>query len=324
MKSTLFTLLLILGVGGFQKIAEINEHTQKAEVAFKLKRYAEAVKNYEYLAYQIGDKDPVLLLNLAHAYRMNNQLDKARKGYEKCVKSSDPKLRSVAWEQMGTLSAKTQDYRQALTFYKRALVANFQNQQARYNYEMLKKYLREHPEEQNKIPPPAPEEKQPQEEKKPQPQEKQQQQNQSEQPDQDGDQEKENPDKPEKGKQQQKAEKQTNPESKKPQKQEKPGGENSKEKEQKQGEEKGNEEGQNLAENEDRPKPEKPNKTGGKETASGDEKRLQTQYDRLRKANISPEQAEMLLNAMKGAEQQYLQQLPKKGTFRQNPSKPDW
>lgn len=320
MKALWLIVFLSLGIGGFQKIAERNEHNQLAAEAFRKGNYAEAVKNYEFLVYEIKDTEPRLLLNLAHAYRKNNQPEKAQKAYEKCLKNPDARLRSVAWEQLGTLQAKIPDYQKALTFFKRALVANPQNEQARYNYEMLKKYLRDNPEEQNKIPPPAPEKKEQQE--KPQPQQNQDQK-QSEKPNQNGNQEKENPDQPEKGEQQQKPQTNINPESPDKPKQEKPG-ENVKEKEQKQGEEKGNEEGQNLAENDEKQQPEKPNKKGGKEGGSGEEKRLQTQYDRLRKANISPEQAEMMLNAMRAAEQQHLQQLPKKGTKKPDRTKPDW
>ncbi|MBK0403894.1 tetratricopeptide repeat protein [Adhaeribacter sp. BT258] len=325
MKALWLIIFLFMSVGDFQHIAERNARNQQAVEAFAKGDYATAVKNFEYLVYEIRDDDPRLLLNLAHAYRKNNQLDKAQKAYEKCLKNPNAWLRSIALEQLGTLNARLKDYRKALTFYKRAMIADAGNEQARYNYEMLKKYLRENPEEENKIPPPQPEKKQ-QEEKQEQPKEqKDQQEKQSEKPNEQGDQEKENPDQPEKGDQQQKPDKQTNPEMPDQPKKEKPaGGENAKEKEQKSGTEKGNEEGQNLAENEEQPKPEKPNKTGGKDAASGNEQRLQTQYERLRKANISPEQAEMMLNAMRAAEQQYLQQLPKKPTKPRDRSKPDW
>ena len=325
MKTLWLLLFLFLGIGDLRNIAERNTRNQQAATAFAQGDYATAVKHFEFLVNELGEQDPRLLLNLAHAYRKNNQLDKAQKAYEKCLKNPNAWLRSIAWEQLGTLQAKLPDYRKALTFYKRALVADASNEQARYNYEMLKKYLRENPEEANKMPPPQPEKKEEkQEQKKEQPQPEQQEQ-QNEKPNDQGDQEKDNPDKPEKGDQQQQPDKKSNPESAEKPKQEKPSeGENAKEKEQKSGAEKGNEEGQNLAGNEEQPKPEKPNKAGGKDAASGDEKRLQTQYERLRKANISPEQAEMMLNAMRAAEQQYLQQLPKEATKKRDRSKPDW
>jgi hypothetical protein len=324
MKLLTLTVFLFLGIGGIQKIAEVNEHSNKAAEAFRKSNFTEAIKNYEFLVYEIGDNDPRLILNLAHAYRLNNQAEKATKAYQKCVKNPDANLRSKAWENLATLDTKIQNYTEALTNYKRALVANPKNEQARYNYELLKKYLREHPEEQNKIPPPQPEKKQKQEEEKKKPQEKEKTKPQNQKQDQNGDQQKETNDQKEPGKQNQQPEKQTNPQADNQQKQEKPQGGNGKEKEQKSGKEKGREEGQDLTENEENPRPEKPQKSGGKDAATGNENRLQTQYDRLRKLNISPEQAEQMLNAMRASEQQYLQQLPKKPTKIRDRSKPDW
>ncbi len=321
MKSMLLAFLLFLGLGGLQKISLVNEHSQKAAEAFKKGNFAAAIKSYEYLVYETGDKDPRILLNLAHAYRLNNQAEKAATAYQKCTSVPEARLRSVAWEQLGTLETKIQNYREALTYYKRALVANPQNEQARYNYELLKKYLQKNPEAQKQLPPPNQEkkEKQEQEKKEPQKQEPQQQK-----PNPQGNEEKETQTDKQPGNQQQQPEKQTNPKSQEPQQQEKPEGENGKEKEQKTGKEKGNEQGQDQTENEPEKQPEKPNKAGGKDAASGRENRLQTQYERLRKANISPEQAEQMLNAMRAAEQQYLQQVPKAPTRRRNSSKPDW
>src|SRR5688572_2390161 len=172
-------IFLLFSISDFRNIAARNEHNRKAAAAFEKGNYVAAVKSYEFLVYELKDQDPRLLLNLAHAYRKNNQLEKAQKAYEKCLKNPNAWLRSISWDQLGTLQAKLPDYQKALTFYKRALVAAPANEQARYNYEMLKKFLRDHPEEQNKIPPPAPEKKekqegkQKQEQKQPQQQEKQ-------------------------------------------------------------------------------------------------------------------------------------------------------
>ena len=212
---------------------------------------------------------------------------------------------------------------EALNYFKQAIRALPANNDARYNYEMLKKYLRQHPEKQNQIPPPAPEKKEKQDEQKPQ-EEQKEKSPQSAEPDASGNQESDSKEQQEKGDQEQKPEKQTDPEGNKPPQQEKPNGQEGKEKEQQQGEEPGKEEGQNLAENEEKPAPPKPNNKPGKEQASGDEQRLQTQYERLRKANISPEKANMMLEAMKNAEQQYLQQIPKKPSKPADKSKPNW
>lgn len=323
MKTLLAALLFVLGLGGFQKIAEINQHTELAGKNFRAGNYAGAVRAYELVIYRLNQQQPELLLNLAHAYQKNKEPEKAQKLYAQCAKTENPFIRSVAWENLAAIQTNLPDYKQALTFYKRALIANPKNEQARFNYEMLKKYLRRNPDKQNQLPPPAPEKKEKQDEPKPK-EEQKEKSPQSAEPDASGNQESDSKDQQDKGDQQQKPDKQSEPESNQPPKQEKPNGQEGKEKEQPRGEEPGPEKGENVAGNEDKPAPPKSNNKPGKEAATGEEQRLQTQYERLRKANISPEKANMMLEAMKNAEQQYLQQLPKKPTKKADNSKPNW
>src|SRR5688572_17063568 len=131
MKTILTFLLLFLGVGGFQKISEINEHIRLAESSFNKRQYAAAVRHYEFVVYKQNQQKPEVLLNLAHAYLKNNEPEKAQKIYTRCTKMKNQFIRSVAWENLGTILTKLPDYQQALTFYKRALVANPENEQAR-------------------------------------------------------------------------------------------------------------------------------------------------------------------------------------------------
>src|SRR6188768_3278246 len=122
MKTVLTFFLLFLGIGGFQKISDINEHTRLAEMSFRKGQYAAAVRHYEYVVYERNQQKQELLLNLAHAYLKNNQPEKAQKIYSQCAKTQNQFIRSVAWENLGTIQTKLPDYQQALTFYKRALI----------------------------------------------------------------------------------------------------------------------------------------------------------------------------------------------------------
>ncbi|MDX5437628.1 MAG: aerotolerance protein, partial [Pontibacter sp.] len=60
------------------------------------------------------------------------------------------------------------------------------------------------------------------------------------------------------------------------------------------------------------------------DAVSEEEQRAQTRRARLRQANMSPEKAKLLLDAMRNAELQYIQQLPKRATRKADPGKPDW
>jgi Ca-activated chloride channel homolog len=50
----------------------------------------------------------------------------------------------------------------------------------------------------------------------------------------------------------------------------------------------------------------------------------QSTADKLREMNISEEKALMILEAMRNAEQQYLQQMKRKPTKKADPNLPDW
>ncbi|NVO85064.1 hypothetical protein HW556_09235, partial [Hymenobacter sp. P5252] len=63
---------------------------------------------------------------------------------------------------------------------------------------------------------------------------------------------------------------------------------------------------------------------GGTEAAGLDEANQQTQRARLQQMNLSPGQARQLLEALRTAEQQYLQQLPRKATTPRDKNKPAW
>ncbi len=51
---------------------------------------------------------------------------------------------------------------------------------------------------------------------------------------------------------------------------------------------------------------------------------MQKIKDKLEEMNISPEKAEMILEAMKNNEKQYVQQNKRKATKRKDSDKPDW
>jgi tetratricopeptide (TPR) repeat protein len=97
--------------------------------------------------------NPVISLNLAHAYFNNNQLNNASTHYEQLIThSEDFNIKSKALLQLGVIDAykfryyidqqnnqKAElHYNKALLFFKNALIANPANNEARYNFELLK------------------------------------------------------------------------------------------------------------------------------------------------------------------------------------------
>ncbi|GAA4425514.1 hypothetical protein GCM10023188_06550 [Pontibacter saemangeumensis] len=317
-------LLLLLFVasifnGGLNVISRINEYSRRAAAAYAQGAYLEAVTAYRYLVHDLQVHDEQLQLNLAHASYRAGLWAEAQEEYGLLANYDNRRLRAVASLQLGNIATKQRKYRQALALFKAALVAAPENDAARYNYELLRKYIALHPETPEDTPEKeqhAPEEGQgadslasppPAGELEPQPKKK---------PDANGttEEEIEQPAPAANGRQQQSAgaDRQDNGRST-------PGGEQ--ERAQESGREAGETEGINP---EGQPDSGQQQRGSSAEGVSEGDARAQMRRTRLQQMNMSPEKARLLLDAMRNAELQYLQQLPKKSSKAPDPSKPDW
>ncbi len=139
----LFVLILLSffdGISGFTKISKENALKKEAEVAYKEGRYTDAITNLKTLVDSLNVTDEKAVLDLGHAYFKNNDMENAAKVYQKATLSTDKNLRSIAAQQLGVLSLKADnDKEKALAFFKESLRANPNNNESRYNYELLKK-----------------------------------------------------------------------------------------------------------------------------------------------------------------------------------------
>jgi DNA polymerase III gamma/tau subunit len=195
----LMYLCVLLWAGGnidIGKIAKINQLKEEAANAYKNGNYNVAINRYEELVKLGVDENPVLL-NLAHAYFNTRDTTNALKAYSRLLISTDKYSKSVANQQMGVIKANNKSYEDALKFFKESLKAMPENEEARHNYELVKKLLEQQKKQQeqqnqnkdNK-------DKQQQEKEKQEQQQKEQQQKQEQQQNEQGD-KKENADKKE-------------------------------------------------------------------------------------------------------------------------------
>jgi tetratricopeptide (TPR) repeat protein len=182
------------------KIGKINSLKEQARQAFRAGDYQTAAARYRVLTDSMQVQEDEVQLNLAHAYFQLNDTAAARQAYQTASRSANPALRSIAHQQLGTLLNRQGRFEDALAQYKNALRVNPANEDARYNYELLKKKLEEQKqkqEQQNKDqqndkkdqqkndPDKKPEQKQDQEKKDQPDKSNQQQDQQKDQPDKD-------------------------------------------------------------------------------------------------------------------------------------------
>ncbi|WP_210489219.1 tetratricopeptide repeat protein [Rufibacter aurantiacus] len=294
-------LLVSLPFDGFQRIAQRNQFSQQAEAAYKKKEYQQAAALYEKVREAEDGKSPATVtLNLAHSYFHLREYTQASPLYRSLLKTQDKDLLSTVATQLAVIEAEEGNYTKAIDFCKQALKARETNATARYNFELLQKYLLLHPEKRQG----------------PKPPQKRTDQNGpggSRQPNANGSSTAGAPN----SDQSTGAGNTANGGPSTPQNGQ---GNDSRQ------ENFGRSEGLNKGySNEGRPDS---NATGGSgkssQAAREEDALLQTRFERLKKLQLSPEKARQLLDAMRQEEAQYLQQLPRRTTKPADKNTPDW
>jgi hypothetical protein len=126
----------------------VNKAKKEAERAYLAEDYKLANEKYIYLRDSLGVVDDKIALNLANTQFLLNDSTNALKSYSELRDSPDTNIRSIANQQLGAMEFKSKRYEEALKNYKAALKANPSNADARYNYELLKKLIKEQEEQQ--------------------------------------------------------------------------------------------------------------------------------------------------------------------------------
>jgi Ca-activated chloride channel family protein len=124
-------------------IGKVNARKSEAKKAFIAGDYKTAADHYQYLVDSAGVAEDEVNMNLAHSYFQLNDTTQAIGSYQRLTQSKDAQLRSTAYQQLGVLNNREGKFEEALQFLKQALKADPSNQDARYNYEMIKKKVEE-------------------------------------------------------------------------------------------------------------------------------------------------------------------------------------
>ncbi|GAB2560676.1 tetratricopeptide repeat protein [Spirosoma areae] len=122
------------------QISRNNQIRQEAQAAYQAGHYARALSLYSYLSRTTTTLDPAVRLNLGHTYFHLKQYTKARLQYETQLRSDRADLRTAAATQLGVMTCLEGDSATALILFRQALLENADNESARYNFELIKKY----------------------------------------------------------------------------------------------------------------------------------------------------------------------------------------
>ncbi|TGE20210.1 tetratricopeptide repeat protein [Hymenobacter elongatus] len=322
-------LLLMLALPGWTSLTRIRDRNlvvEQAQAAYRQGNFAGASRLYRRALHELGATDEAVVLNLGHAYARAGDASQARAYYGRLLTSQVAATRSIARQQLAVLAAQAGEYAQAVSLLRQALLADASNAKARYNYEVVRDYLAQHPNEPRIPPAPKPQNqgaaagaKNPANQPRPQPG-----------PGRPG--QRNNPNQPEDPRSA--AEQRPDPSGQRP-----PTGQRLPEagiqtnetfqlgqgarQRVAQGSQPGTTRGISTAAD-DAEKTGSAQRQAGTEQASLDETHLQTQRARLRQMNLSAGQARQLLDALRTAEEQYLQQRPRRAGQKADPKKPTW
>ncbi|MCX2746068.1 hypothetical protein OO013_19475 [Mangrovivirga sp. M17] len=290
MRIILFTILSFFTITfiSANNIAEINKLKKEATEAFKNKNYEVAIEKFTILKDSFNVKEEGLLLNLAHSYWQSGDTTQAQGAYSNLLDAKDKKIRSIAYQQTGSISFHKKNLESAIAMYKQSLLADPYNEQARYDFELAMKKLKEEEEK------------------------KKQQQKQ----DQNKDQENKDQQKQDQQNKDQKGDENKNKT-----------GEEKEDKSKKEEQEKAeNQEADQKKEQENDGKAEKDDEDQKQNDETDKEKleKMKKLREKLKEMNMSEEKAQMILEALQNNEVQYLKQMQRKSTKDKDDDKPDW
>jgi tetratricopeptide (TPR) repeat protein len=138
-------VMLIIGVALLSndplRTGKVNKAKSRAKEAFNSGDFQTAIQQYKYLIDSLGVQEPEVTLNLAHAYYLAKDTTNAFSTYQSVSSSSESAVSSIANQQLGVMSNMRGKAEEALNYFKQSIKADPRNEQARYNYEMVKKKL---------------------------------------------------------------------------------------------------------------------------------------------------------------------------------------
>ncbi|WP_200979140.1 hypothetical protein [Echinicola sp. 20G] len=145
-KILLATLLLI--PSSWTQISEKNKAIDSAEEKYVKAEYEESVREHLALLNEHGINSEEANFDLALSYQFNEQEEDAQQKYVELVGATKHNIASSASNQNGVILGRGEKYKEALEAFKTALIKDPTNDVARYNYELLARWLEQNEDQQ--------------------------------------------------------------------------------------------------------------------------------------------------------------------------------
>ena len=146
-KLTLAVFLLI--PASWTRVSRLNSAIDVAAESYAKAEYEQSIVNHQVLIDEFGYASPELDYNLGLSNQFAEKVDEAAGYYDKASIAPNKMLASFAYNQGGVLLGDKKEYEPALSKFKSALIQDPNNEVARYNYELLARWLQRDQERKN-------------------------------------------------------------------------------------------------------------------------------------------------------------------------------
>lgn len=146
--------ILLFLPASWTKTSRLNKAIDTAALSYAEARYSDAITDHLVLINEFEVKSQALNVNLGLSHQFGEKTEEATTWYDQATQGSDKIINSMAFNQSGVLLGDKKEYQAALSKFQSALIQDPTNEVARYNYELLARWLQRDEErkqqEQNK------------------------------------------------------------------------------------------------------------------------------------------------------------------------------
>jgi tetratricopeptide (TPR) repeat protein len=147
--SKLILAVLLIIPSSWTRVSRLNKAIEAAEKSYSEAKYEQAVADHLVLLNDFEYKTSDLSFDLGLSHHYSEKVDEALTWYDQATQSPSKKLASFAFNQSGVITGNKKEYESALSKFQSALIQDPTNEQARYNYEMLARWLQRDEERKN-------------------------------------------------------------------------------------------------------------------------------------------------------------------------------